>query len=136
MTSTWLLLNLAVWCIQAGALIAVGILATQLLRWRHPHSRLRFLQLLFIASLMLPFLTSWQNQPAAIEVTSAAAVPLELTEAATPAVSSLPWDQLILAALGCGILVRPGLLGVGLAKLKSLRCIGHPVSIDGLIGVK
>ncbi len=136
MTSIWLLINLAVWCIQAGTLIAVGIVATQLLRWRHPQSRLRFLQLLFVVSLLLPFLTSWQSQITTRVEAIAIAAPFNVTEAIVPATVSLPWELLILAALGLGMLVRLGLLGVGLAKLKSLRRIGQPIRIEGLMGVK
>ena len=136
MTSIWLLMNLAIWCIQAGTLIAVGIVATQLLQWRHPQSRLRFLQLLFVASLLLPFLTSLQRQPSTPAEAIAFAAPVNITEGVVPATSSLPWEQLILATLGCGMLVRLGLLGVGLAKLKALRRIGKPISIEGLMGVK
>ncbi len=121
--------NIANYALQAGVLIAAGLLAVRLLRLARP---LLFLQLLLGAVLLLPFLQSWYRP--VFTVTRAAGGRVLMPAAALERVKApiaVDWALVTLAILALGVLVRVTWLLFGLMRLRSIRWDARPLA-DGV----
>ncbi len=129
MNTSLILSNIGVYSLQAALLIGVGLTAVWLLRLRRP---LGFLQLLLLAVLLLPVLQPWSRPVVRASRVSPQRVTLPVS-ALTRTDAAAPWDwpAISLAALGAGVVLRLGWVGLGLLRLRGLRRYAEDLG-DGL----
>ena len=131
--------NFVPWVTHVAVLIAAGILSARWLNWRHPQSRLRFLQILLTLSFLLPLLEPRRAQPPALALSSSVVTVSSAPVARVPALAvgwRGPLEAALLALLAGGILVRGAQLTIGLAKLGWLRRRGRAIVVAGVINVE
>ena len=125
MIAPLVLANIAIFSLQAGALIAAGLLLMKLLRLSRP---LLFLQVLLVAVLLLPLLQTWARPVIVTSRLAAGRVALPVTalervDAAMP----VDWHFIALVVLELGVAARVGWLLLGLARLRDLRKYAEPL---------
>lgn len=121
--------NIVNYALQAGVLIAAGLLAVRLLRLARP---LLFLQLLLGAALLLPFLQSWYRPVFTVTRVAGGRVvmPAAVLERVNAPVA-VDWALVTLAILALGVLARVIWLLFGLMRLRSIRWDARPLA-DGV----
>jgi TonB family protein len=116
-------MNLVLWSLQATIVLAVAGLIAALARSAHPKARLALWQIALLATLLLPVIRPWQQEVATdLKLTHAAApspVPAAAPHSSAFVVPDL-WQALALL-LAAGIVVRLGLVAVGLIRLRKYR---------------
>lgn len=127
--------NLAAWSVQVAVLVTAGIAGARLLAWRHPASRLRFLQALLLLALLLPLAAVRTAAPAPAVVGRVIRVDADRLVLGPPLPSPPPrtdWARVLAWALAGGAAVRLGWLAWRLAKLRLLRSRAELVEHPGV----
>jgi TonB family protein len=121
--------NVLAYALQIGLVVGLGALVPTLLRMRTPRARLLFWQVLLVACLALPWVRNWRQEVVAGTTQVSAAHPgtasVSAVPATPPARPTLPLLEIALWLIAAGIVVRLGLLGIGLAKLAAYRRRGQ-----------
>jgi TonB family protein len=116
--------HLTAYALQAALVLGVGLLLPNLFRLRDPRVCLYYWQGLLLAVLALPL---FQPEPGRmmfagdLTVTTVTASWLDGLAASGAEEETWTPDRLLLLAIGLGALVRLAWLGLGLARLRSLR---------------
>ncbi|HYH44076.1 MAG TPA: M56 family metallopeptidase [Thermoanaerobaculia bacterium] len=125
-----LAVGLTAYALQAALVLGVGLLLPTLLRLRDPRACLYFWQGLLLAVLALPLL---QPEPERMMFAGGLTVTASwLDGLAASGAEEEAWtvDRLLLLAVGLGALVRLAWLGLGLARLRSLRRDAVPAALS------
>jgi TonB family protein len=125
--------NLVAWSAQSAVVVVAGLMAIRLLRLDAPSVRYVALRGLLVVCLALPFVQPRVAQPAAPSRTVASQTPVAATvrlaaakETGVRLPMSLP--QTVALVIGAGALLRFCWIGVGLARLRTLRRLGDAVA--------
>jgi periplasmic protein TonB len=119
MSTTLILNNLVLYCLQIGMLVGVAAFVPALLRLRQPGARLVYWYILLAVCLLLP-LQPWK--PALIAGTVQISTIITAVRPATHATRYfMPRSEMILILLAAGIVFRLGFLVVGFWKLRRYR---------------
>ena len=114
--------NLVAYSVQVAALVIVGALLPLVFGTRLARAQLLYYQVLLAVCLALPAAQPWRR-PVVVSFRPAAAVkagvPVRL--APTPARGGIRWEEVALAALASGALLRGLWLAVGLWRLRRYR---------------
>ena len=134
MSPSWLSpVGLAAYALQTALILGVGLLLPDLFRLRDPRACLYYWQGLLLAVLALPLL---QPEPGRMRfaghLDSLKVTASWLDGLAARGVEEKTWtpDRLLLLAIGLGVLVRLGWLGLGLWRLRSLRRDAVPAELS------
>ncbi len=130
-----MLSNLASYALQAGVVLAVGLLAPRVLRLRLPGVAMRYWQILLVAVLVLPVIQPWREPVGglgAVRVVGGMVV----DSVATAVPVGLPWPSIgwFIGMLGFVAAIRLLWLGFGLWNLGRIRrtssvAVGLPRSV-------
>jgi TonB family protein len=121
--------NLAAWSLQVGVLALVAAALSRLLPIERPSARLAFGQALLLLVIGLPVLQPWRS--AALEggwsfaITPLGASPSPATLGALSSAVMPAWPAVLAGLLLLGVLVQLTRIGVGLARIRSLRRRGR-----------
>ncbi len=129
-SSAGLAVGLAAYALQAALVLGVGLLLPSLFRLRDPRACLAYWQGLLLAVLALPLL---QPEPGTMRLAGELTVTAGwLDGLASNGAEEEIWtaDRLVLLAVGLGALVRLAWLGLGLARLRSLRRDAVPAALS------
>ncbi len=131
MTNDLLLLNLVNYSWQLAALIATGIALPLIFRLREPRSHVVYLQLLLLASVLLPVLQTWEHP-----VIHLRPMPLATARIEGPLAPSGPvpwnWQDYALVLLLAGIALRFAWLALGLWRLRQYRATAKPLTLAAI----
>src|SRR5438045_2498964 len=119
MTLHLLLMNLANYSVQIGAVILAGSVAPLLLRIRRPDVMLVYRQMLLGVCLLLPVLQPW-NHPSTDSSVAVSIGVATVTRATASGGRHLSWDEIAAMLLCAGGLARLWWLGIGFVRLQ--RC--------------
>jgi TonB family protein len=128
MNPSWLIPGLApslvpvltAYALQAGLVLGVGLLLPSLFRLRDPRACLYYWQGLLLAVLVLPLL---QPEPERMSFAGSLTVTASWVGGlAARGAGQATAYRLLLPAVGLGAIVRLAGLGIGLSRLRSLRC--------------
>jgi len=127
MTSPPVLLNLAAYSAQIACIVAVGGLASALLRIDVPSVRYAYWRVVLVISLVLPWLqgrtTPGSDATAVIGTVQVATGSAVTAAAASQSAidSALPWTRVLLALVVAGAVLRLVWIAGGLLRLRRLR---------------
>ena len=128
--------NFTAYCMQIGLLIGVAAFIPTALRLAVPRARLAFWHVLLVTCLVLPMFAPWRQE----SVTTGQSIRVVRTTprpAAAPSVQRvIPWNQIALALLAAGIVVRFAGLALGLARLRQYRRRAVPLDPPHTWGVE
>ncbi len=128
------LANLAAYSIQLAALVGTGAVIVSLLRVTAPRATLRFWQILFASIVLWPMYQLWATADTSPEVLSGGVVWSLAASSATGMRASVAAidagvASLVMGALAAGAAIRLGWLGMGLARLRSIRAASQPARV-------
>ncbi len=131
MNSSFVWNNLVTYSLQVGLLVGIAAFVPAMLRFRSPHGKLIYLQLLLAACLLLPVVQPWKHEVASgsVQVTSTViAVPAPSQTTHRP----IPWTQIGLGLAAMGIVVRLGGLLAGFRRLNHHRKLAKRFRTAGI----
>lgn len=137
MTSTSFVADLMAVSAQITAVVAVAAVVALLIRIDLASVRYQYWRALFILCLVLPWVQTRQSSAPIVRsvVPPAAIGPMTATPVASSGVAAgptIPWTDVAVGIVLAGIVIRIGLVGVGLLRLRRLRRSGRlaPESVE------
>jgi len=130
MNSSFVWNNLVTYSLQVGLLVGIAAFVPAMLRFRSPHGKLIYLQLLLAACLLLPVVQPWKHEVAngTVQVTSTV---IAVQPAAHVSRRPIPWTQIALGLFALGVVVRLGWLMAGFRRLNHHRKLATPFQNAG-----
>lgn len=112
--------NILAYALQIGLVVGLGALVPPVLRMRSPRARLLYWQVLLVACLALPWVRAWRQE---VVVSTIQVSTLITASPATTAPShfSISFPLVALWLLAAGILIRLGLMAMGMTRLAVYR---------------
>ena len=121
--------NLAAWSLQLGVLALVAAALSRLAPIERPSARLVFGQALLLLVIGLPVLQPWRSSALEVgwsfAITPLGASPSPATLGALSSTVIPAWPAVLAGLLLLGVLVQLTRIGVGLARIRSLRRRGR-----------
>jgi TonB family protein len=130
MNSSFVWNNLVTYSLQVGLLVGIAAFVPAMLRFRSPHGKLIYLQLLLAACLLLPLVQPWKHEVASgtVQVTSTVIAVQPSTHTTR---KPIPWTQIALVLFAVGAAVRLGWLMTGFRRLSRHRQLARPFPSTG-----
>lgn len=133
MTAELALRNIGVYCAQIAILIAVAAMLPGLFRLKAPRAQLTYWYVVLVMCVALPFVQPWQQPPlidsGGVTFTTVGYVVKQAQSNDQPFRWGLGWAGTALALLAIGAVIRAGMLGLGILRLRRLGDRAEPAPI-------
>ena len=123
--------NFLTYSLQIGLLVGIAGCLPALVRLRSPHARLAFFQTLLAVCVLLPALAPWKVETIAIVAPARESLAVSAPTQPIPAHVSWDFPEAALTVVSIGIVVRLGMLSLGMLRLRRYRLGSIPLRAAG-----